>query len=296
MQRKVNNHVNRHAFLIASISTLTLAPYDVAWAQAKPEAAIAALERRAGGRLGVFAVDTSDDRYIAHRAHERFAMCSTFKLLAVSAVLARVDRGTEYLNRRIHFGERDLLDYAPVTRTHVHEGSMTVEALCAATIELSDNTAANLLLASLGGPVGVTRYARSLGDTSTLLDRNEPTLNTAIPGDSRDTTTPAAMARNVRTLLLGNALTAHSRETLSSLLAACQTGATCIRAGIPATWKAGDKTGSGDNGTRNDVAILYPGHRAPIIVAAYLTGSHLSRDAQNEVLAAVGKIVSHTFA
>jgi beta-lactamase class A len=287
--------MQRRAFLATSMAALLMPP-SLASAESKEQAAlIAALEQHAGGRLGVFALDTASGRRIAHRAHERFPMCSTFKVLAVSAVFARVDAGVEHLDRRIPFGQRDLLDYAPVTRAHVHAGSMTIEALCAAAIELSDNTAANLLLASLGGPAAVTRYARSLGDSTTRLDRNEPTLNTAIPGDDRDTTTPFAMAKNLQNLLLGNALSTRSRALLASLLAASQTGMTCIRAGIPATWDAGDKTGSGSHGTRNDVAILHPPHRPPILVAAYLTGSNVPLNAQNHVLAEIGKIVGQTF-
>jgi beta-lactamase class A len=254
------------------------------------------LEAHSGGRLGVFALDTGSGRSLAHRASERFPMCSTFKLLAVSAVLARVDRRAERLDRRIPYGTHDLLSYAPVTTLHVHAGSMSVGALCAATIELSDNTAANLLLRDLGGPPEVTRFARILGDPSTRLDRNEPTVNTAIPGDIRDTTTPHAMARDLRVLVTGSALSRHSRTLLAGWLAYAQTGTTRLRAGLPFGWRAGDKTGSGDNGTANDIAVIYPPGRAPVIVTAYLTGATVSSASRDTLLANVGRVVSRTFA
>lgn len=223
-------------------------------------------------------------------------MCSTFKLLAVSAMLARVDRGHERLDRRVAYGPRDLLDYAPVTKAHVHDGSLSVGALCAAAIEVSDNTAANLLLRELGGPAAVTRFARSLGDPVTRLDRTEPDLNTAIPGDPRDTTSPRAMARDLQAVGLGSGLSAASRTRLSGWLAHCATGADRLRAGIPSTWRAGDKTGSGAHGTANDVAMLTPPSRAPIIVAAYLTGATISSDARDALLANVARLVVKAFA
>lgn len=264
-------------------------------AAARMPADLAAVEMRTGGRLGVFAIDTETGRRLEHRAGERFPMCSTFKLLAVGAVLARVDRGVERLGRRIAYSEADLLEYAPVTRAHVARGSMRVADLCAAAIELSDNTAANLLLRSIGGPAAVTGFARSLGDSLTRLDRTEPSLNTAIPGDVRDTTTPANIADDLRALLSGTALSSKSRASLSSWLAACKTGTDCLRAGIPSAWREGDKTGSGAHGTRNDVAILHPPGRGPIYAAAYLTQSTVSTAEANAALASVGRIIANAF-
>ncbi|HEY0798171.1 MAG TPA: class A beta-lactamase, partial [Candidatus Baltobacteraceae bacterium] len=225
----------------------------------------------------------------------RFPMCSTFKFLAIAAVLARVDARQEKLDRPIPFNKGDLLDYAPITKTHLRRGFMSVADLCAAAIEYSDNTAANLLLATIGGPQGVTRYARAIGDSVTRLDRSEPSLNTASPGDVRDTTTPAAMVNDMRTVLLGHVLSAASRGRLASWLAACQTGQTSIRAGVPPAWRAGDKTGSGDHGTSNDIAILWPPRRRPILVAAYLTAAAVSASERHTSLAEVGRIASSAF-
>jgi beta-lactamase class A len=219
-------------------------------------------------------------------------MCSTFKFLAVAAVLKRVDEKQDTLERRIAYGQSDLLDYAPVTRQHVQEGGMSLSALCAAAIEYSDNTAANLLLRVLGGPAAIGRYAATLGDGVTRLDRTEPTLGEALPGDERDTTSPAAMLGNLQAILLGKVLSAGSRQTIEDGLIANTTGTTRLRAGLPASWKVGDKTGSGDHGTTNDIAILWPPGRPPILVAAYFTGSTASAAEREAALAEVGRIVA----
>ena len=167
---------------------------------------LAEIEARQGGRLGVFVRDTGTGASIEHRADERFPMCSTFKLLAAAAALKRVDEGVERLDRTIAYGPSDLLDYAPVAKAHAAEGAMTLADLCAAAIDWSDNTAANLVLQAIGGPPGFTQFARSLGDTVTRLDSNEPSLNEATPGDPRDTTSPRAMAEDMQKVLLGDAL------------------------------------------------------------------------------------------
>ncbi|WP_306672509.1 class A beta-lactamase [Geothrix fuzhouensis] len=274
---------------------LQAAPPQVPWPAPSAPARLAALEARAGGRLGVAVLDTGSGRRLDHRGGERFPLCSTFKVLLAGAVLARVDGGQEALNRRVPYGQADLLDYAPVTTAHVAEGGLGVGDLCAAAVEVSDNTAANLLLQTLGGPEAITTFARTLGDPVTRLDRTEPTLNTALPGDPRDTTTPSAMVDTLRVLLLGDALSPASRQRLEGWMVACTTGRNRLRAGLPADWAAGDKTGSGERGTVNDVAILRPPHRAPLLVAVYYTGSTASMDHRNAVLAEVGRILVSVF-
>ena len=251
-----------------------------------------ALERQHGGRLGVSILDTGNGRRVAHRGDERFLMCSTFKLLAVAAVLAQVDRGAEKLDRRIVFGKEVVLSYAPITSHRVGAPGMSVAELCQAAITVSDNTAANLLLASLGGSAAVTAFVRSLGDTLTRLDRIEPDLNVASPGDIRDTTTPNAMLATLQKVLLGNALTDSSREQLLAWLRACSTGADKLRAGVPTSWTVGDKTGSGAQNETNDVGILYPPQRKPLLVTAYYAGSSADSVARNAVLAEVGRIAA----
>ena len=250
------------------------------------------IESQSGGRLGVAIVDTATDRQAGHRADELFPMCSTFKLLASAAVLSRVDKGQERLERRIRFEPRELLAYSPVTKEHAGGNGMPLGDLCKAAMTFSDNTAANLILASLGGPTAVTAYARSLGDVTTRLDRIEPDLNEAIPADARDTTKPAATVSDLRTLLLGSALTPRSRDQLIAWLIANKTGDARLRAGLPPGWRVGDKTGSGDRGTANDIGILWPPERPPILVAAYLTGTQAGADQRNATLAAVGRAIA----
>jgi beta-lactamase class A len=274
--------------LIATAAALPLA--SAVPAAAAAQGPFAQLERRAGGRLGVAAFDGETGQRIAWRGNERFALCSTFKLLAAAAVLQRAQAGQENLDRWIAYGAADLLEYAPVTRAHVNAGGMTLAALCAAAIQYSDNTAANLLLAGLGGPHAVTAYARSLGDGVTRLDRTEPTLNSALPGDPRDTTTPNAMLQDARALLLGEALAAASRQLLTSWLMSGQTGAALIRAALPHGWSAGDKSGRGGNGSTNDVAIIFPPGRKPRLLAVYFTGSSASAAAREAVVAEAARI------
>jgi beta-lactamase class A len=276
------------------IAGMGLLPLSSALAGDNPEGLIAEIEKRAGGRLGVCVFDTQTGRRIRHRADERFPMCSTFKLLLAAAVLHQVDEGQEKLDRRIEYGKADLLDYAPAAREHLGEGGMAVKDMAAATIELSDNTCANKLLASIGGPEGYTRYARSLGDTITRLDRSEPALNTSVPGDPRDTTTPNAMTEDLRRVLLGDALSGPSRMRLTDWLMACKTAAARIPAGLPKGWKSGNKTGTGDNGSTNDIAIVWPPGRKPILLSVYYTGSTAPSAAREAVIADVARIVSKT--
>ena len=256
---------------------------------------IAALEKLHGGRLGISVLDTSTGRRLEYRASERFAMCSTFKALLVGAVLALVDTGGESLERWVPYGRADLLEYAPIAKAHLGEGGMRVGALCSAAVEYSDNTAANLLLARVGGPPGLTTYLRGLGDTVTRLDRDEPTLNTDIPGDPRDTTTPAAMVGLLERILLGNALSSTSRARLFAWMERVNTGRDRLRAGLPSTWRVGDKTGTCGPGTLNDLAIAWPPGRAPVLIAVYSTHLNGGIEAGSAALAEVARVVVSAF-
>lgn len=243
------------------------------------------LEADSDGRLGIAALNPRTGATTGHRANERFPMCSTFKLLAAGAVLARVDAGKDSLGRHVRYSVSDLVEYSPVTEPRVKEGSMPMGELCEAAITLSDNTAGNLILTSLGGPQGLTAYLMTLGDPITRLDRTEPELNEAIPGDPRDTTTPAAMIANLQRLTLGNALSVPSRDTLLGWLRANRTGSARLRARLPAGWQVADKTGTGSRGTANDVGLLWPPGGPPILVAAYLTETEAPVERRNAVLA-----------
>jgi beta-lactamase class A len=256
---------------------------------------VAAIEARVGGRLGVAAMDLGSGARLAHRADERFPMCSTFKAMAVAALLARVDHGALSLAEFVRYGEADLLSYAPVSRAHVKEGGLPLRDLCAAAIELSDNTAANLILARIGGPAGWTAFVRGLGDATSRLDRNEPTLNTSIPGDPRDTTTPAAMLGDLRKVVLGDALSPASRQRLQAWMLAAQTGDKRLRAGLPRAWRVGDKTGAGDHASTNDIAVVWT-PSAPILIACYFTGAEAAAPAAREAaIADVGRLVARAF-
>ena len=278
---------------LTGMSALFLVPvFGRGTAGTDAEMALAALEHKNGGRLGVSILDTGTGRHVGRRGDERFLLCSTFKLLAVAAVLARVDQGVEKLDRYVMFDKTVLLEYAPVTSHHVGTPGMTIAALCQAAITLSDNTAANLLLSSIGGPNQVTTFVRGLGDQVTRLDRTEPELNRGSPGDLRDTTTPHAMLATMHKLLLGNTLSASSRAHLLAWLRDCRTGAAKLHAGLPADWEIGDKTGSGSHGETNDVAIVWPPERKPLLVTVYYAGSNADAAGRNAVLAGVGSIAA----
>jgi beta-lactamase class A len=255
---------------------------------------IAAIQARIGGRIGVTALDTGNSRRLDYRQDERFPMCSTFKFLAAAAVLKRVDEKQEKLERFVPYGAKEILEYAPVTKEHLKDGGMTLDALCVAAIEQSDNTAGNLLLNAIGGPVGLTNFVRTFGDRVTRLDRIEPELNSAIPGDERDTTTPAAICSDMRRLLLGDALSETSRRQLEDWLQRNETGGPMIRAGVPKNWIIGDKTGRGSNGATNDIAIMRPPGRAPILLAIYSVGLTATPNDRAAAIAEVAKIVAES--
>ncbi len=256
---------------------------------------IEALEQKEGGRIGIAAVNLANDERLKYRADERFAMCSTFKLLLVATVLSRVDAGKEKLDRLVEFSQSDIQEYAPIAKQHLKEGKMSIAELSAAAIQYSDNTAANLLLQSIGGPEALTQYVRSIGDKITRLDRNEPTLNSNLPNDLRDTTTPLVMVNTMRKLLTDNTLSLQSQKQLNAWLVGNTTGDKKLRAGMNPAWKIGDKTGSGENGASNDVAIVWPTDKKAFLVAVYYTGSDTSADKKSEVIAEVGRIVSAAF-
>lgn len=256
---------------------------------------LAAIEAKTGGRLGVAIHDTGSGLNVARRGDERFPLCSTFKFLAAAAILARVDDGEESLGREIEVRPEDIVTYSPETEKYVGR-TMRLGQLCAAAITLSDNTAGNLMLAAIGGPEKLTAYARTLGDTMTRLDRIEPALNEAAPGDPRDTTTPLAMAGDLHALLVGDVLSPGSRDQLTAWLTGSKTGGTRLRAGLPSNWRVGDKTGTCNASTANDIGIAWPPDGAPVLIAAYLTGSTVDGDAQNAALAEVGGAVASALA
>ena len=293
-----NGVLNRRTLLSAATAFAAARP---AFAAPSP---FAEIEARSKGRLGVAALDVATGRRLAYRSAERFPMCSTFKLLLAAFVLARVDAGRERLDRRIAYAAADLLEYAPTTKAHVAEGGMAVKDLCIAAVQLSDNTAANLLLRKVGGPLALTAWLRKIDDPTTRLDNNEPSLNVWAPGELHDTTTPDAVVATWRKLLLGDALSPASRALLIAWLQGATTGLARLRAGVPADWRAGDKTGSWSDaktGTTNDIAILWPPQNGanmggPILAAAFLTQSTVPNAEREVALADVGRVIAREFA
>jgi beta-lactamase class A len=249
------------------------------------------LESRFGARLGVFAVDTATGRTVTHRADERFAHASTFKALLAGALLDRLTDAE--LRQVVHYTEADLLEWAPITSRHVATG-MTVDAVIAAAVQYSDNTAANLLLEKVGGPRGLQRELRKINDRITNTNRIEPALNEATPGDVRDTSTPRQLGQDLRTYALGTTLSPARRQKLTGLLVGNTTGGPYIRAGVPAGWKVGDKTGSGGYGTRNDIAIVWPPTGRPIIVAVQSDRGRPDAPSDDALIAEATKAVVST--
>lgn len=284
----MSHSFSRRTFLAAA-AALPLLPV---WAteSASPEQRLAQLEGSFAGRLGVAAINTGTGAVLNYRGAERFPLCSTFKAMLAGAILQRSVLTPGLLQERISYRKSDLVSYSPISEQHVQDG-MTVAELCAATVQYSDNGAANLLMKLLDGPEGVTTFARSIGDHHFRLERWETELNSAIPGDLRDTTTPQAMAHSLQKLVLGEALPAPQRQQLQDWLRGNTTGATRIRAGVPANWPVGDKTGTGDYGTTNDVAVLWPAGKAPVVVALYLTQNAKDAAPRNETLAQATRIV-----
>lgn len=274
---------------------LCLAPFSgPASAQAFARAALVdvvrELERSVDGRLGVAVI--APFGLVSVRGDERFPLCSTFKLLAAAAILKRVDEAQDSLDRRVTFEATDVVVGSPVTSQRIGGQGMTMAEICEAAITRSDNTAGNLMLAAIGGPAGLTAFARAIGDPVTRLDRIEPDLNESIADDPRDTTTPLAMLGNLRTLIAGPALSDSSRAQLIAWLVANKTGDARLRAGFSRDWRIGDKTGTGENGSANDIAVIWPPGQDPVFVAAYLTGTAASLDARNAVFASVAQRIA----
>lgn len=285
-------------------STPTLGASPAPTRSIVPKARIVAAEKRLvalqdefDGRLGIFAVDTGNRTTIGHCADDRFLMCSTHKVLTAAAVLHANQQRPGLLATRIHYStaQAKASGYAPITSNHVQTG-MTVDELCDAALTHSDNLADLLLMRAVGGPAAVTGYARTLEDRVTSLDRYEPALNTSAPGDRRDTSTPTQLAADLQALILGRALAPADRERLTGWMRANTTGGQLIRAGVPDGWQVADKTGSGDHSEENDIAVVWPPHRSPLVIAAFTAPAdpHAGTTKGKQVIAAAAKIATDT--
>ncbi len=291
----------RRTWMVAAVCGAAAPWAPEAWAEGKKSMgsgagafarAVQEVEASVRGRLGVALLDVATGRQDAHRGDERFPLCSTFKLVLAAHVLRRVDQGQERLDRRITYRKSDLMEYSPATERHVDGDGMTVEQLCEAAVTLSDNTAANLLLGTQGGPLALTAWLRSLGDSQTRLDRMEPALNDVPPGEVRDTTTPRAMARTAWAVTQGEALSAAARARMLAWLVGNRTGDRRLRAGMPEGWRVGEKTGTGPRGTSNDIGLFWPPDRDAVMVSCYLTGSPAPAEQRDAALARVGALAA----
>jgi beta-lactamase class A len=261
---------------------------------------LAKLERTSGARLGVFALDTATGQTFGLNQDERFSMCSTFKLLLAAVVLREADAGRLKLETFLPYSQQDMVSNASVTEKYLDKGGMSIVALAEAAQKTSDNVAANLLIKHLGGTEEFTKILRGMNDSLTRIDRLEPQLNLGAIGEVRDTTTPRAMSETVARLVAGNLLMPASREMLIKWLIETSTGLKRIRAGIPAGWQAGDKTGTaaakGMPNKHNDVAVIWPPGRAPIIVTVFLNTDEQYKSMRPEddaVHAQVGRITAN---
>lgn len=283
-------NVTRRTALLAGLLPFAAQAAD-AWAE---------LEHRAGGRLGVALLDTGSGRHWAHRGDERFGLCSTFKLPLAAAVLQAVDRGQLRADARLPLRRAERVPHMPDTEAWLARGWATPLALAEAAQRSSDNLAANVLMRTLGGPEGFTRWLRAQGDAVTRIDRYEPELNRVPHDELRDTSSPAAFADTVARLCAGDALAPSSRARLIAWMVATRTGRQRLRAGLPAAWQAGDKTGTGFNPDMpdriNDVAVFWPPGRQPWVLAAFYEGparsSEWVRPQDEAVLAEVGRLAA----
>ncbi|HMC91844.1 MAG TPA: class A beta-lactamase [Allosphingosinicella sp.] len=286
--------IERRQFLIGAggLGLLAAAPALAApqegFGGARLAQRVTRLERRSGGRLGVAVLDTGSRRHFSHRGDERFPLCSTFKFLLAAELLARADRGLLDLDRRVPIAAAQLGN-SDFTKSRVGRDA-SLRELAEAIIDISDNDAANLLLGEVGGASGLTRFARAIGDPVFRLDGREPV--TDAPGEVRDTTSPKAMAADFERIVLGAVLKPASRAALTGWLTHSKTGVGRLKAGLPAGWRLGHKTGTGMHGSSNDAGVVWRPHGAPLIVSVYLTGSSLDDRGRDGVIAAVARAVA----
>lgn len=275
--------LNRRQFVLGSVAVATRA------VAADPQKALTTLENSVKGQLGVFAI--RGEKTFAYRASSRFAYCSSFKWVLASAVLDASQRGEVALTQKVKFTKKDLLNHSPVVEAHLEDGVMTVAQLCEATVTTSDNAAANLLTPLVGGLEGLRAFVAKLGDSTMRFDRMEPEMNSNLPGDKRDTTSPEAMTRLLNTALTSTHLNEASKTQLFTWMNTATTGLERIRAAVPKDWSCGDKTGTSGNGAVNDVAVLRPPSGEPIYVTVFLNARGIEMDAGAKIIASASRIV-----
>jgi beta-lactamase class A len=282
--------ISRRDLLVTALVALLAQTATAASAQRT----LKAIHKRIGGRLGVHVLDSQSGKRIGYDDQSRYAMASTFKVMLAAALLWQVDRGAFPLSRPLPIARKDVLPTSPAVEVQLAAGaeSMTVQELCKAIVTQSDNAAANILLAGIGGPQTLTEFMRSIGDEATRLDRTEMELNSNLPGDLRDTTTPRAMVDSMLKIFTQDVLSLPARALLIDWMNGARTGLDRVRAGMPRSWQVGDKTGTGQNGAVNDLVIAYPPERRPILVAVYMSESELPLADLTAAHVEIGRLVT----
>ena len=282
-------------FITTYIAIPLLLSTTLAQASGLDDASLATIaqqeEQTLKARIGVAVIDTASERLSSYRGNERFPLNSTHKALLCGALLSEQDQGKLQLTAHTQFDRAALVTYSPVTEKFVAPAAMSWLQLCHAAIAYSDNTAANLIAEKLGGPAAVTRFFAQLGDKVTRLDRDEPELNSAIPGDPRDSTTPVAVSRTLQTLTLGEALKPASRAQLLQWMRDDKVADALLRSVLPAGWSIADKTGAGAYGSRSIVSVVWPENGRPLIVSIYITQTAATLNASNAAIARIGKAI-----
>jgi len=281
--------ISRRSVVGLVLAAATSAPINAASAQRT----LKAIHKRIGGRLGVHVLDSQSGRRIGYNDGQRYAMASTFKLSLAAALLWQVSRGAFPLAHKLPVSREDVVSHSPVVEAALASGTsdMSIQELCAAAVVHSDNTAANILLKGIGGPQAFTQFMRTIGDEVTRLDRFETMLNSNLPGDERDTTTPRAMVDSMLKIFTQDVLTVPSRAMLIDWIGQSKTGLDRVRAGLPKSWQSGDKTGTSQNGAVNDLVLTYPPGRRPILIAVYMSESKLDTSTLKAAHAEIGKLV-----
>ncbi|WP_313081361.1 class A beta-lactamase [Atlantibacter sp.] len=246
-------------------------------------------EKRLNARIGMAVVNAQGEPVFGYRQDERFPLTSTFKTLACAALLERLQKDGGSLDQQVTIQPDELLDYAPITKNYLAPATLSLRTLCAAAVSYSDNTAGNRILTYLGGPQAITQFMRRLGDNVTRLDRTEPTLNEATPGDARDTSSPKSMAAGLQKILTSDTLTPANRAALDSWMREDKVGDALLRATLPQGWAIADKTGAGGYGSRAIIAAVYPPQQAPFYVAIYITRTEATMQMANTAIAQIGE-------
>ena len=283
--------ISRIAISLITVFAAFFTQATYALDSAKLLQAVQAEESTLQARIGMAVIDTNTGSTWDYRGDERFPLNSTHKTFTCAALLAKVDQQALSLNQLVSISKEMLMAYSPITEKSLSAQTMTLGALCQAAVSYSDNTAANLAFDAIGGSTGFNAFMRSLGDEQTRLDRKEPDLNEATPGDLRDTTTPKAIVHSLKKALLDDGLSALSQAALKQWMLDDQVASALLRAALPANWRIADKTGAGGYGSRSIIAVIWPPSQQPLVVAIYITQTTAPMTDSNKAVARIGAVL-----